>query len=47
VVNLAEHSQQVPLDRPAERVLVASGRCSPVAAGVELETDTVAVVEVG
>ena len=47
VVNLAEHSQQVPLDRPAERVLVASRRCSPVAAGVELETETVAIVEVG
>ena len=47
VVNLAEHSQQVPLDRSANRVLVASGRCSPVAAGVELETETVAIVEVG
>ena len=46
VVNLADTSQQVPLDRPAARVVVSSKRSYPVPAGVELDAETVAVVEV-
>ena len=44
VVNLADASQQVPLDAPAARVIVSSGRSYPVAAGIELDAETVAIL---
>ena len=43
VVNLAA-AQQVPLDRPATRVVVASRRAYAVPIGVELEAESVAIV---
>jgi maltooligosyltrehalose trehalohydrolase len=46
VVNLADASQQVPLDRPASRVVFSSRRAYPVPVGLELEAETVAIVEV-
>jgi maltooligosyltrehalose trehalohydrolase len=46
VVNLAEASQLVPLDRPIADTVVSSGRSYPAPAGLELDADTVAIVEV-
>jgi maltooligosyltrehalose trehalohydrolase len=46
VVNLAADTRRVPLDRPAERVVLASKRCYPVTGGLELEAEAVAIARV-
>jgi len=46
VVNLGADAQQVPLDSPVERVLVASKRTYPVSVGLELDAEAVAIVQV-
>jgi maltooligosyltrehalose trehalohydrolase len=46
VVNLGESTRRVPLDRPVERVVLASKRCYPVSGGLELDSETVAIVRV-
>ena len=46
VVNLAATSQQIPLDLPITRVVVSSKRSYAVPEGIELDAETVAIVEV-